>query len=306
MSIHMKEMGIKLIFLKKCRHANIICQNAGYDMLSDTQPMPEKIRERVIAVKGAGEMASAVAWRLFRANMKKIFMMEISQPLAVRREVSFCEAIVENKKTVEGVEAIKADSFEQVQAIWQADKIAVMVDPLWKAVQGLEADVVIDAILAKKNLGTSLTEARCVIALGPGFKPGKDAHLVIETNRGHDLGRILTDREAEPDTGVASEINGITTERVLRAPENGIFKTDRKIGESINAGEVIGAVDGLEIHAQINGIIRGLLRSGFPVVKHLKIGDIDPRGIKSYCYTISDKARAISGSVLEALLRERL
>jgi len=272
-------------------------------MFSDIQSMPKKISEPVIAVKGAGEMASAVAWRLYQANIKKIFMMEIGQPLAVRSEVSFCEAILESQKTVEGVEAIKADSLERVQAIWQADKIAVMIDPFWKAIQGLKADVVIDAILAKKNLGTSISEAAWVIALGPGFMPGKDAHLVIETNRGHDLGRILTDREAEPDTGVASEINGITTERVLRAPENGIFKTDRKIGESINAGEVIGAVDGLEIHAQINGVIRGLLRSGFPVVKHLKIGDIDPRGIRRYCYTISDKARTISGSVLEAILR---
>jgi len=265
--------------------------------------MQKQIKELIIGIKGAGEMASAVAWRLFRANMKKIFMMEISQPLAVRREVSFCEAIVENQKTVEGVEAIKADSFEQVQAIWQSGKIAVMKDPLWKAVQGLKADVVIDAILAKKNLGTRLTEARCVIALGPGFKPGKDAHLVIETNRGHDLGRILTDQEAEPDTGIATEINGITSERILRAPATGLFETDRSIGESVRAGDVIGAVDGAAIHAQISGVIRGLLRSGFPVSKHLKIGDIDPRGIRRYCYTISDKARAISGSVLEAVLR---
>ncbi|RPI76577.1 MAG: EF2563 family selenium-dependent molybdenum hydroxylase system protein [Desulfobacteraceae bacterium] len=268
--------------------------------------MQKQIKELIIAIKGAGEMASAIAWRLYQANLKKIIMMEIEQPLAVRREVCFCEAIVERQKTVEGVEAIRAESFDQVQSLWQAHKIAVMIDPLWKAIHGLKADVIIDAVLAKKNLGTSISEAPRVIALGPGFRPGKDAHWIIETNRGHDLGRILTDQEAEPDTGIATEITGITFERVLRASAAGIFETNRSIGESVQAGDVIGAVDGVVIQAQISGVIRGLLRSGFPVSKHLKIGDIDPRGIKNYCYTISDKARAISGSVLEAVLRERV
>jgi xanthine dehydrogenase accessory factor len=260
-------------------------------------------RDRIIAIKGAGEMASAVAWRLYMARMTTIFMMEIDRPLAVRREVSFCEAVIENRKTVEGIEAVRADSFEKVPALWNQGKIALLVDPLWQAIPWFKPDVVIDAILAKKNLGTLITEAARVIGLGPGFVPGKDVHWVIETNRGHDLGRILTDREAEPDTGIASEINGITSGRVLRAPENGLFRTDRKIGEFIKAGEVVGSVNDAQINAQINGVVRGLLRSGWMVSQHLKIGDIDPRGIISYCYTISDKARAIAGSVLEAVLR---
>jgi xanthine dehydrogenase accessory factor len=262
--------------------------------------------DKIIAIKGAGEMASAVAWRLYMARMPRIFMMEIERPLAVRRAVSFCEAVIENRQSVEGVEAVRADSFEQVSELWRRGKIAVLIDPLWQAVPRLKPDVVIDAILAKKNTRTRITEAACVIGLGPGFVPGRDVHWVIETNRGHNLGRIFSDQEAEPDTGIASEINGITSQRVLRAPQDGLFETLREIGAFTTAGEIIGSVQGVQVQAAIDGVIRGLLRSGWPVTRNLKVGDIDPRGIQSHCYTISDKARAISGSVLEAVLRERV
>lgn len=261
------------------------------------------IRELSIGIKGAGEMASAIAWRLYMANLRKIFMMEIPFPLAVRRGVCFCEAVHDRCKTVEGVEAVRADSIDDVDRIWNEGKIAVLVDPVWVSREKLRPDVILDAILAKKNLGTTRIEAGLVIGLGPGFVAGSDVHMVIETNRGHNLGRIITSGSAEADTGVPGDIGGYTQERVLRAPARGVFRTARAIGKPVKTGEVVGEVAGMEIRAAIDGVIRGLIRPDIEVTQGMKLGDIDPRGDRSYCYTISDKARAISGSVLEAILR---
>jgi xanthine dehydrogenase accessory factor len=261
------------------------------------------IRTMSIGIKGAGEMASAIAWRLYMANIRKIFMMEIPRPLAVRRGVCFCEAIHEKSKTVEGVEAIKADRVDDVQQIWEKEKIAVLVDPGWMSREKLQPDVILDAILAKKNLGTTRTEASLVIGLGPGFVAGSDVHMVIETNRGHNLGRIITSGSAEADTGIPGDIDGYTDERVLRAPVGGVFRSGKAIGDSVKKGEVVGEVAGTEIRTRIDGVIRGLIRSDITVTQGLKLGDIDPRGDRNHCYTISDKARAIAGSALEAILR---
>jgi xanthine dehydrogenase accessory factor len=261
------------------------------------------VQKRVIGIKGAGEMASAVAWRLYMANFTSIFMMEIPKPLAVRREVSFCEAIYEKSKTIEGVKAVAMSEYERLEGVWEKRYIAVLADPKWTGVKRIRPDVVIDAILAKKNLGTRIDEGNLVIGLGPGFVANNDVHLVIETNRGHHLGRIITKGGAEANTGIPGNICGFTDERVFRAPKKGIFTTQRHIGESIAAGEVIGTIDDQSIRARISGVIRGLIRSGTLVLKGLKLGDIDPRNDPGYCNTISDKARAISGSVLEAILR---
>ncbi len=257
----------------------------------------------IICIKGAGEMATAVAWRLYQANLRKIFMLERPRPLAVRRQVSFCEAVYDGNQEVENVSAVCCHSRDDVQRCWQDGKIAVVVDPLWQILGQVSSDVVVDATLAKKNMGTVITEAQLVVGLGPGFVAGQDVHLVVETNRGHDLGRIITTGSAEPNTGVPGSIGGYTEERVLRAPDDGIFLSSRKIGEGVSRGEVLGDVAGKKVTAGIDGILRGMIRPESKVHKGLKIGDIDPRGIQQYCYTISDKARAISGSVLEAILR---
>lgn len=261
------------------------------------------IRELIIGIKGAGEMASAIAWRLHMANIRKIFMMEIPCPLAVRRGVCFCEAIHDRCKKVEGVEASKADGVGDVAQIWNEGKIAVLVDPRWITRERLRPDVILDAIVAKKNLGTTRTDAGLVIGLGPGFVAGSDVHMVVETNRGHNLGRIITSGSAEADTGVPGDIGGYTEERVLRAPADGVFRAVKAIGEPVKTGEVVGEVAGMEIRTRIDGVIRGLIRSDIRVTQDVKLGDIDPRGDRSYCYTISDKARAIAGSALEAILR---
>ena len=261
------------------------------------------LNEIIIAVKGAGEMASAVAWRLFMSNFRKIVMLETDSPMAVRREVSFCEAVHEGQKEVEGVRAVRVQNPDEIEPCWEKNEIAVVVDPQWQTLKALQPEVVVDAVLAKKNLGTHRNEAPLVIGLGPGFYAGKDVHLLIETNRGHNLGIIISSGEAEPNTGTPGAIGGFTEERVLRAPAAGQFQSVRNIGDRVNKNEIIGSVAGVEVRSRIDGVLRGLIRPSSQVPQGLKIGDIDPRGEVNYCFTISDKARAIGGSVLEAILR---
>ena len=262
-----------------------------------------KLNDLIVVIKGAGEMASAVAWRLYRAHIRQILMLEVASPLAVRRSVSFCEAVVDGHNTVEGVTARRADNIDGVRACWQKSQLAVCVDPEWKMLDGIQPEVVIDAILAKHNLGTRMDEALLVIGLGPGFVAGQDVHMVVETQRGHYLGRIITAGSAEPNTGIPGVINGYTEERVLRAPCDGEFKAACSIGDPVKKGDRIGTVASQIVRTQIDGVLRGLIRSAMHVKQGLKIGDIDPREDVHYCHTISDKARAISGSVLEAILR---
>lgn len=256
-----------------------------------------------VCIKGAGEMASAVAWRLFMANIRNILMLEVPEPLAVRRRVSFCEAVYDGSQTVEGVEAVRVDRLDSLEDAWQRGKIAVAVDPRWCFQRLVRPDVVVDAILAKKNLGSSISEAPLVIALGPGFEAGRDAHFVIETNRGHDLGRVIAQGCAAPNTGIPASVGGYALERVLRAPADGIFMPVRQIGDKIRHGEIIARIEGVDVEARIDGVLKGLIRPGVYVTHGLKIGDIDPRGDAGSCDTISDKGRAIAGSVLEAILR---
>ncbi len=255
-----------------------------------------------ILIKGAGEMASGIACRLYRANLRQIVMAETCNPLAVRRKVAFCCAVHEQQITVEGITATRTENKTEITTAWQKGEISVIVDPEWEIGEEIQFDLVIDAILAKKNLGTRKNEAPLVIGLGPGFNAGKDVHLVIETNRGHDLGRVIKTGEAETNTGVPGDIAGFTVARVLRAPCEGQFISERFIGESVKAGDVIGMVGTETVTAKIDGVLRGLIRPDSKVRQGLKIGDIDPRGIVSYCNTVSDKARTLGGAVLEAIL----
>lgn len=256
-----------------------------------------------IVVKSAGEMASAIAWRLYMANMRRICMLDLDDPLCVRRQVSFCTALESGNAVVEGVRAVAARDRDEIESAWKTQAIAVVRVTDWGRIGGLAPDVVIDAILAKRNLGTSKDEARLVIALGPGFTAGADCHLVIETNRGHDLGRIITCGSAEPNTGIPGEIAGHTDERVLRAPAAGAFQSQRAIGDRVRRGDIVGQVAGHAVTARLDGMLRGLIRSGTAVSAGLKLGDIDPRGKREHCHTISDKARAIAGAALEAVMR---
>lgn len=259
------------------------------------------LRNIRVMIKGGGEMASGVAHRLFCSHLK-ILMTEISQPLCIRREVSFCEAIFQGEKEVEGVRAKYISSPQEVYPTWEEGKIALLIDPEGTSRNSIQPHVIVDAILAKRNTGTYKGDAPLVIGLGPGFWAGKDVDVVVETNRGHYLGRVIPEGPAQPDTGVPGEITGVSAQRVLRAPRDGIFRPVKRIGDTVERGEVVAWVEQEPMKTAIEGVIRGLLREGTKVQGGLKAGDVDPRGMKDHCYSISDKARAIGGSVLEAIL----
>lgn len=259
------------------------------------------VKNLKVLIRGGGELATAMACRLADSHFK-VIMTEVSKPQAVRRNVSFCEAVYEGTKTIEGKTARLVSSAGETRAAWKAGQLALIVDPDVTILSDIKPDIEIDAIIAKKNLGTRITDADLVIGLGIGFEAGKDVHVVIETNRGHNLGRVIREGIAEADTGNPGNIGGYTTERVMRAPSDGTFKTVKKIGDMVKAGDTVAYVGKEPVKAAIPGIVRGLLRDGTPVTKGLKAGDVDPRGNKEYCFTISDKGRTISGGVLEAIM----
>lgn len=272
------------------------------------------LTSNLVVIRGAGDLASAVAYRLFRSGFT-IVMLEVPQPTVIRRRVAFAEAVYEGTAEVEGVQAQLAASAAQALEIANRGRIAVLVDPQADCLNSsgshptLSPAVVVDAILAKKNLGTHKGMAPLVIALGPGFVAGKDVHAVVETSRGHFLGRALWQGSPAPNTGIPGEVHGYAAERVIRAPAAGTFEGIKAIGDQIQRGEVVANVmaSGLRypVVALISGVLRGLLRSGLTVYQGMKVGDVDPRGVRQHCFTISDKGLAIAGGVLEAILAWR-
>ena len=254
-----------------------------------------------VLVRGGGEMASGIAHRLNRCHMR-VFITEVAAPTTVRRTVAFAEAVFQGRHTIEGVEAVRVSSPEAAYRVWENGGIPLFIDPEAGARKTIQPEVIVDAIMAKRNTGTDKSHAPVVIGVGPGFTAGLNVHAVVESNRGHNLGRVLWQGEAEQDTGVPAPVGGYSEERVLRVPQKGRFKALHEIGDLVDAGEPVAQVDGIPIRAQIRGVLRGLLKDGLPVDEGMKAGDIDPRGERGYCYLISDKARAIAGGVLEAIL----
>jgi len=261
------------------------------------------LNELIVVIKGAGEMATGIAHRLYMSHIRQIVMTEIPEPISVRRTVAFSEVVYDGEMTAEGVHAELIQSVDKVQDIWQKKKIAVIVDPKWTIVSILKPDIVIDAIMAKKNLGTKKTEASFVLGVGPGFTAPTDVHAVVESNRGHNLGRVFYDGAAEPHTGIPGPTMGYTSERVLRSPHTGLVKHVKILGDSVKKGEIVLYIDETPVNATIDGLLRGLIRE-IRVKDNEKIGDIDPRGVKEFCFTITEKARAIGGGVLEAIMHE--
>ena len=257
--------------------------------------------DAVVVIKGAGDLASGAILRLHRAGFRLV-ATEIDQPTTVRRTVAFSEAIYCGEVEVEGVRARKVKDHDEIPQAWSEEVVPVLVDPSAEIVPRLRPAVVIDAIIAKHNLGTRISDAPVVIGLGPGFEAGVDVHAVVETNRGHSLGRVLWHGSAEPDTGVPGEIAGQGPQRLLRAPSSGRFRGERVIGDRVEAGEVVCWVDETPVTAGTTGVLRGLLHDGLTVYPGMKIGDIDPRAAREHCFTISDKSLAIAGGVLEAVL----
>jgi xanthine dehydrogenase accessory factor len=263
--------------------------------------MSAELRRLVVLIKGGGEVASGVAHKLVRARLR-VCLTETAQPLAVSRGVAFCEAVYDGEKEVEGVTARRVESGVDILKLWREDQIPVIVDPETSVRKTLKPDVLVDAIMAKKNLGTKKGQAPLVIGLGPGFRAGKDVHLVIETNNSERLGRVILEGEAEKNTGIPIAIGGLTHERALHAETDGLFLTDREIGNTAKAGEVIATVAGKPVRAEIDGIVRAMLRNEVEVTKGTKLGEIDPSGNIEDCYTIRPRVRAIAGGVLEAIM----
>lgn len=255
-----------------------------------------------VLIRGAGEMASGVAVRLFHSHLDVAFT-EIESPLCIRRGVSFCEAVINGRMTVEGCTAVLVNGPDEAASVWVQRLMPVMIDRDLACAPILQPDVIVDAILAKKNRGLSINAAELVVALGPGFTAGKDAHVVIETMRGHNLGRLIYEGQAALNTGVPGTIGGQDILRVLRSPAAGTFRSDLEIGSMVEAGQIVADVSGIQIKSNISGTIRGLIRPGTNVEKGFKVGDVDPRGETDYCWSVSDKARAIGGAVLEAIMR---
>lgn len=295
----------------------------------------------LIICRGAGDLATGIIHRLHRAG-HRVIALETDYPAAIRRQVSFCEAVYDGSAVVEGVTArlvpaladaetdtetysgendtpaahIVSEKWDSsaIEAVLEAGEVPLLIDPKGESIALLKSDVVVDAIIAKKNLGTTIDMAPLVIGVGPGFTAGQDVHLVIESMRGHNLARIITDGMAQPNTGVPGNIAGFTSERVIHAPAAGYIHDVRKIGDIVQKGDEIARIypdkesydnalsEYVPVNATITGIIRGLIREGYYFRKGFKIADIDPRESEiTNCFTISDKARSIAGSVLEAV-----
>lgn len=264
-------------------------------------------KNSILVVRGGGDLASGVIHRLFRCGYR-VLILESHKPSAIRREVSFCEAVYDGEAFVEGVLSHRIQEVSQCPEIWALGEIPLLVDEKGEAVRMLKPDAVIDAILAKKNLGTDRSMAPLTIGLGPGFQAGVDVDFVVETKRGHDLGRILDEGCAIPNTGIPGIIGGYGKERVIHSPASGIISNKAKIGDLVEKDQVIaliGTEEGKEVPvcASITGVLRGIIRQGYKVFEGMKIADIDPRKEeKKNCNTISDKARCIAGSVVEILM----
>lgn len=264
------------------------------------------MRQRLIIVRGGGDIATGTIHKLHQSGFA-VLVLEAACPSAIRRQVAFSEAVYDGVQKIEGVCCERAADMAQVQDILAAGNVAVLVDPKGEAIKRMQPFAVVDAILAKKNLGTSRDMAPLTVALGPGFCAGADVDVVVETMRGHKLGRLIYEGKAIPDTGIPGEIAGVGKARVMHAQAEGILRGGKKIGDYVKEGEqvaVIESADGIcPVTASVTGIVRGLIRDGYPVTPGFKIADIDPRREEyENCFTISDKARCIAGGVLEAVM----
>lgn len=262
-------------------------------------------QDALILVRGGGDLATGTIHRLWSAGLR-VLVLETEHPAAIRRQVSLCEAVYEGEAIVEGLRAVRIEALAQAEEVWNQNAVPVLVDPKGESIAQARPDVLVDAILAKKNLGTTKDMAPLTIGLGPGFCAGEDVDVVIETKRGHNLGRIIRQGSAYPNTGIPGIIGGYGAERVIHAPAAGRMKNRSKIGDIVEAGQVLAVIEGedgsTEVSATIDGLLRGLIRDDYPVTKGFKIADIDPRKEElANCFTISDKARCIAGSVLEVI-----
>lgn len=261
----------------------------------------KKRLDNLVIVRGGGDIASGTIARLFNSGYR-IVVLEVEQPTVIRSKVSFAQAMFDGSITIDGITAIKVSTINEIQNVLADGMIPVVADPQGSLIKALHPSVVVDGILAKKNLGTTKDMAPVVIGLGPGFEAGYDVDAVIETNRGHNLGRVILQGKPEPNTGVPGVIGGHAAKRVVRSTAAGRVEPVKKIGDLVQEGDLLATIGTSEVRAQIPGVLRGMIHTGMEVPEGFKIGDVDARGNVANCFTISDKARAVGGGTLEALL----
>lgn len=260
------------------------------------------MKGNVVLVRGGGDIASGVVQKLHRSGFR-VLILETKQPTSIRRTVCFSEAVYSGIKVLEDTVCILAENADEIYIAWEKDQVPIAVDPEGYYINIFKPDVVVDSIIAKKNTGMSRNLAPVTVAVGPGFTAGIDVDAVIESNRGHNLGRIIFEGEAAPNTKTPGNIDGFTWERVIYTPCKGVFRTSHNIGDFVKKGEAVARVNGEEVRAKIDGILRGILRDNTYVTENFKVGDVDPRVDQlENCFSISDKARAIGGGVLEAVM----
>ncbi|SHH86379.1 selenium-dependent molybdenum cofactor biosynthesis protein YqeB [Clostridium grantii] len=255
-----------------------------------------------IVVRGGGDIATGIIHRLYRAGFK-VIVLEVEKPSLIRRRVSFGQSIYDKEIEIEGIKSKHVETFSEAIECLEQGIIPVIIDEQGEIIKNNKIDVVVDAILAKKNLGTTMEMASVIIGVGPGFTVGKDVHAIIESNRGHNLGKVILEKNksAESNTGIPGNIMGFTEERVVRAVGEGNIKIVKDIGALVKKRDVLATIEGKKVEAKIDGVVRGMINEGFYVFDGMKIGDIDPRGNKENCFEISDKARSVGGGVLEAV-----
>ncbi len=262
--------------------------------------------KNLVIVRGGGDIATGTIYKLYKCGFQ-VLVLEVPNPSAIRRNVAFSEAVYEGQQTVEDVTCYLAKDLQQAEEYLKEGKLTMLVDPKGSCILALSPLAVIDAILAKKNLGTSKEMADIVIGFGPGFEAGGDVHAVIETMRGHSLGRVIYEGFAIKNTGIPAVVGGFGIERVIKSPAEGILRVRKNIADIVTAGETVAVIitetEEIPVKASISGILRGMIRDGYPVTKGFKIADVDPRkGELDNCFTISDKARCIAGGALEAIM----
>ncbi len=258
-------------------------------------------RRPFVIVRGGGDLASGVIYRLYREGYR-VLVLEIGKPACIRRQVAYGEAVYDGQAEVEGVRATKISRLEERTHCWELGEIPVFADAEGKSIECIRPDVVVDAIIAKKNLGTYKNMAPLTIALGPGFTAGEDVDVVVETMRGETLGKVYYEGSALPNTGIPGMVGGYAKERVIHAPADGKLRAVRRVGETVEKGEILAYVGETPVYATLDGILRGLIRDGFEVKQGLKIMDIDPRYEElEQCFHISDKAKKIANGVYETI-----
>jgi xanthine dehydrogenase accessory factor len=260
-------------------------------------------REVFVQVKGAGDLGTGCALRLHGAGFP-VFVTELSQPRVVRLGAALALAVFEGGCEVEGVVGVRRDPGDDLDIAVDlaSGRVPVVVHEGPGPPSRLVPEVVVDAVMAKRNTGMQIDDAEVVVALGPGFTAGEDCHAVVETLRGHNLGRVLYEGSAAPDTREPGEIGGRTLQRLLRSPRDGVLRSRRSIGDAVSEGEVVAEIEGEPVRAALDGVLRGMIRDGLPVREGQKVGDVDPRGDREACFTVSDRSRAVAGGVLEAAL----